>query len=126
MPQSFGPSIVPSGQEQTVSNQTVSDQTVYLVVNNFGSLGVSYVETDIDKADLETTIAAPLTGQYNDPLRVVAFNTAEGWAKDVSADIAREIMRRVDELPSSLAAFVERGLNVMTTKITFGDMRSTG
>src|SRR5437899_9771235 len=26
-----------------------------------------------------------------DPLRVVAFNTADGWMRDVTADIAREL-----------------------------------
>ena len=26
-----------------------------------------------------------------DPLRVVAFNTADGWMHDVTADIAREL-----------------------------------
>src|SRR5215470_13897092 len=29
-----------------------------------------------------------------DPLRVVAFNTAEGWMRDVTADIAREVRFR--------------------------------
>jgi hypothetical protein len=55
-----------------------------------------------------------MSGQYNDPVCVVAFNTVERWAQDVSEDIAREIMRRLDlvgdELPSSLEGFVERHL----------------
>ena len=29
-----------------------------------------------------------------DPLRVVAFNTADGWMRDVTADIAREVRFR--------------------------------
>ena len=29
-----------------------------------------------------------------DPLRVVAFNTADGWMRDVTADIARELRLR--------------------------------
>ena len=29
-----------------------------------------------------------------DPLRVVAFNTADGWMRDVTADIARELRFR--------------------------------
>jgi hypothetical protein len=45
---------------------------------------------------------------------VVAFNTAEHWAEDVSEDVAREIMHRLDlaggALPSSLAAFVDSHL----------------
>jgi hypothetical protein len=104
MRRSWTPSIVPNGTDQTYS----------LVINNFGTLGASFVETDVEKADLETTITALMSGQHNDPLRVVAFNTAEHWAEDASADIAREIVRRLglagDELPSSLEAFVDRHL----------------
>jgi len=44
----------------------------------------------------------------------MAFNTAERWAADVSEDVARKVMRRIDlagdELVSSLEAFVERHL----------------
>jgi hypothetical protein len=40
MGRSFVPSIVPSGD----------DQTVYLVINNFGNLGAAFPETDVDKA----------------------------------------------------------------------------
>jgi hypothetical protein len=56
------------------------DQTVYLVINNFGNLGTAFPETDIDKADLETLIGDLMSGQYSDPVRVVAFNTAEQWS----------------------------------------------
>jgi hypothetical protein len=46
-----------------------------------------------------------MSGQFNDPVRVVAFNTTERWSEDVSEDVAREITRRLglagDELPSS-------------------------
>jgi hypothetical protein len=35
-----------------------------------------------------------MTVQYNAPARVVAFNLAEGWSKDVSKDVAREILER--------------------------------
>jgi hypothetical protein len=52
-----------------------------------------------------------LTGQFNNPLRVIAFNIAEGWARDVSEDIAWELTCRVtaDEkaLTAPTRAFVE-------------------
>src|SRR5450755_4670211 len=102
MGRSFVPSIVPSGH----------DQTVYLVINSFGNLGTAFPETDVDKADLETLIGDLMCGQYSDPVRVVAFNTAEHWAEDASGDVAREIMRRLDlagrEMPPSIEAFIER------------------
>jgi hypothetical protein len=32
-------------------------------------------------------------GQYSNALKVLAFNTAEGWSWDVSVDIAREVLQ---------------------------------
>jgi len=104
MPRSWTPSIVPNG----------TDQTVYLVLNAFGSLGRAYCEASEGRSDLETTISDLMSGQYDNPLRVVAFNTAERWSEDVSRDIAREIMRRVglagEALPASLEGFVDSHL----------------
>jgi hypothetical protein len=97
MRRNWTPSIVP----------TEHDQTIYLVVNNFRHLGTAFTETDVEQADLETVITDLMSGQYSDPVRVVAFNTAEHWAEDVSEDVALEILRRVDELPSSIEAFIE-------------------
>ena len=104
MRRSWTPSIVPNGK----------DQTIYLVLNDFGDLGRAYCEASEDRSDLETTISDLICGQYDNPVRIVAFNTAERWSKDASEDIAREIMRPLglagDELPSSLEPFVGRHL----------------
>jgi hypothetical protein len=35
-----------------------------------------------------------LEGQYSNPVRIIAFNVAEGWVRDGSEDIAREIRQR--------------------------------
>jgi hypothetical protein len=51
-----------------------------------------------------------LDGQYESPVRIVAFNTAEGWSRDVTVDIADELRRRYvefDEVPESVLAFLE-------------------
>jgi hypothetical protein len=80
----------------------------------FGQLGRAYCEASEDRSDLKTTISDLISGQYDNPVRVVAFNTGESWSEDVSEDIAREIMRRLGlaggELPSSLEGFVKRHL----------------
>jgi hypothetical protein len=78
------PNIVPYG----------ADQTVYLVVDRFGQLGSVYRETEVEQTDLETIITDLMNGQFNDPVRVVAFNTLEHWSDDVSAEIAVEIQIR--------------------------------
>jgi hypothetical protein len=33
-------------------------------------------------------------GEYSNPVRVVAFNTVEGWSRDVTEDIARALLDR--------------------------------
>ena len=98
----WAPSVVPSGH----------DQTVYLVLDDFGRDGRCYRETEIERTDLETTISDLMLGQYNNPTAVVAFNLAEEWARDVSPAIAAEIRRRADladdDLSSTTAYFVDR------------------
>jgi hypothetical protein len=88
------------------------DVTVYLVVNDFGSLGRAFVETDIAEADRETVIRDFLSGQYSNALRVVAFNTAEGWSRDVSEEIAGELLDRAfdadDNLSEDTKRFIDR------------------
>jgi hypothetical protein len=96
------PSIVP--------NET--DQSIYKVEDDLGRDGRVRPEADAEKTDLETVIADLLAGQYKDPVRVIGFNTAEGWSEDVSADVAQELRRRCDEqmrdIPFFLQDFVDR------------------
>ena len=85
---------------------------VYLVAEDFGKLGRAWREADYEATDLETVIEDLLSGQYNNPIRVVAFNTEERWSEDVSEDVAQELRRRCDlearDVPSSIQDFVER------------------
>lgn len=60
------------------------DQNVYLVLDCFDRLGCAWRKSDVESTDLETVISDLMSGQYNDPQRVVAFNTSEQWAEDVS------------------------------------------
>jgi hypothetical protein len=72
----------------------VFDVTGHIVMNDFGRLGIAYVETDAAEGDRATIIENILTRQYSYPLRVVALNTHEGWSRDVTEDIAREVLSR--------------------------------
>jgi hypothetical protein len=96
------PSIVPDGD----------DQNVYLVMDDFGRRGRAFRETGVERADLEAVIMDMLEGQYQNPVRVVGFNTAEKWSEDVSGDVAHELRRRCDlqqrDVPFYLEDFVER------------------
>jgi hypothetical protein len=91
------------------------DQDIYLVLDDFGRLGLAWRETDPDDTDRETVIRDLLDGQYSDPVRVVCFNTAEGWSRDVSEDIANALRERCDlemrEALPNIQGFIERHEN---------------
>lgn len=102
MRKSWTPSIGPRGD----------DQDVYLVVDDLGRLGRVWREADVELTDFETVVTDMLDGQYTNPIGVFCFNSEEGWSRDVSEDVARELLRRCDlaghEVPASLIEFVER------------------
>ena len=54
----------------------------------------SWRETDEAGTNRATLVRNLLDGQYENPVRIVAFNTAEGWRRDVTVDIADELRRR--------------------------------
>ena len=87
------------------------DVTVHIVLNDFGPLGRAYVETDEAEADEATIVQNILSGQYSCPVGVVAFNAAEGWARDVTEDIAWAVLnlaRREDRsIGQSAQEFLE-------------------
>jgi len=95
------PSIVPGPPED-----------VYIVINHYGRFGTAFAETDLDRANYETTVADLMSGQHNDPLRVIRFNPETDQAEDVSHAIAQEILRRLglegDDVPSELEGFIDR------------------
>jgi hypothetical protein len=86
-----------------------ADQTIYLVVEGSGPEGIA---RQTERADIETVIADLLSGQFSDPIEVVAFNTLEHWSDDLSKAIATEIRCRCDiegyDVPVYLDEFVGR------------------
>jgi hypothetical protein len=99
------PPLVPDEQPYNV--------TVYLVLNDFGQLGCSYLETDEAEADEKTVVSNIISGQYSNPIRVVAFNTVEGWSRDVTEDIAHAVLEREEsysDISDPAKKFVDRVL----------------
>jgi hypothetical protein len=97
------PSIVPSDR---------LDRDIYLVLEDFGArAGCAWRETDEADTDRETVLRDLLSGQYPHPLRIVAFNPVEGWSRDASEEVARELARRTAEegreLSEPLQEFIE-------------------
>jgi hypothetical protein len=85
-----------------------ADETAYVVVDSLGAGR----EAESERADLEAVIRDLLSGQFNCPIRIVAFNTLEHWTADVSRDVAAEIQSQSDmdglPVPEHLRDFVDR------------------
>ncbi|MGC2159042.1 MAG: hypothetical protein WA662_22005 [Pseudolabrys sp.] len=79
------------------------DVTVHIVLNDFGPLGRAYVAADETDADEATIVENILSGQYSHPVRVIAFNTAEGWARDVTEDIAQAVLSKAQHEHRSIS-----------------------
>ncbi|RXH38285.1 hypothetical protein [Bradyrhizobium zhanjiangense] len=93
-----------------VSSQIVpygADETLFVVIDRRDEA----TEIRIERSDLEATIGELVAGCFNDPIKVISFNTLEHWMKDISTDVAGEIRARCEiygiELPDYLSDFVE-------------------
>ena len=96
--------------EANVSRPTVpygADQTLFVVIDRRDK----GTEIRVERSDLEATISELVGGCFNDPIKVISFNTLEHWMKDISTEIAGEIRARCDidgiRLPDYLSDFVE-------------------
>jgi hypothetical protein len=98
---SQSPSIVPEDD----------NREVYLVLDDFGGrIGRAWRETN-EETDRAAIIRDLLGSQYVNPVRIVAFNTAEGWSRDVSFEIAAELEERCAErgdIPACLRDILRR------------------
>jgi hypothetical protein len=94
------PSIAPQGP----------DQDTYLVLDDFGRIGRAWRETGEDAADRETLIRNLLSGEYSNPVRIIAFNIVGGWSRDATIEIADEVRllwAESDDVPDSILQFTE-------------------
>jgi hypothetical protein len=94
------PSIVPNDR---------LDRDSYLVLEDFSN-GTAFRETD-EGVTYIRLIDDLLTGQYDRPLRIVAFNPAQGWSRDASDAIAGTLEEHIAfegrEVPDGLREFIE-------------------
>jgi hypothetical protein len=88
--------------------------TIHIVLNDFGEQpGRAFLETDEAEADEWTIVSNIISGEYSNPVRVVAFNIAEGWSRDVTEDIAQAVIERErseNHFSKAAKEFVERTL----------------
>jgi hypothetical protein len=83
-----------------------------LFINRYCRFGTAFAETDLERADLETTISDLMSGQHCDPLRVIRFNPETDQSEDVSHAVAQEVLRRLGlegrSVPSEPEDFIDR------------------
>jgi len=104
-----------STQTPPLAPKLSDNVTVHIVLNDFGNLGRAYVETDEEEADEWTVVSKIMDGEYSNPARVVAFNIAEGWSRDVTEAIAQAVAKRgrsENHFRKAAKEFVERTLGV--------------
>lgn len=98
----LSPSIMPPGDERDV----------YMVLNDFGRLGAAWCEAHENETYREIVIRDLIACQYDSPLRVIMFNTHRGTSRDVSAEIAAELVERCGDRPEGppecLHDFIDR------------------
>lgn len=92
--------------------------TVYQVLDDLGKLGHIWREIAEVSANEQAVIDDILSGQYVRPLRVVAFNTDDGWSRDVTGEIAAKLLDAVGTQGRSLGTaaweFIERATAAAT------------
>jgi hypothetical protein len=91
------PSIVPGAPED-----------YYIVIDHYGRLGTAFAETDLDRANYETTIADLMSGQHSDPQRVVMFNPDTNRAHAIAQEILRRLGLEGRDVPTELEGFINR------------------
>jgi hypothetical protein len=90
------------------------EEPVHLVLCDFGRLGLAYRETDPVTTG-RAVVESMLAGEYDKPVRVIAFSVSEGWARDVSEDVANEVLERARKeariIPAGTKRFLEELLD---------------
>ena len=77
-------------------------------------------EIGADKANEATIVQWIIEGQFSRPIKIVAFNTEDGWSRDVTLDIAMRLLDLNQEgvaLGAAAREFVERVTGQSATAI---------
>jgi hypothetical protein len=57
-----------------------------------------------------------ISGEHRNQVRVVAFNTVEGWSRDISEDIANEVLDRTYDADATLGVGTKRFIDMHLTR----------
>src|SRR5262249_17823522 len=97
------------------------EHTTYLLLDEMTNQHVSiWPEISADQAKEATIVQWIIEGQFSRPIKIVAFNTDDGWSRDVTHDIAAKLLvlnQNGVALGAAAREFVERvtGQSATTT-----------
>ena len=85
-------------------------RVIHVVLDDFGKHGRAIREADENFTNFDDVVENILSGQYENPQRIFAFDPDEGWARDVTAEVATEVRRRIESgsVGSRARTFLER------------------
>ena len=93
------------------------NNNVYLVLDELPTFGRVWRELSEESANEQTILKLIANGDFLRPVRVIAFNLDEGWSRDVTDDIAQELLERdasKNDLSEPAKTFVGRVLDTAT------------
>src|SRR6202008_3431160 len=86
--------------------------TIHMLLDDFGRSGRAWREMDEEQTAKCDIVNQIIDGEFNRPVKIVAFNLEEGWVRDVTEDIARAVLETASAedrtLGRAAAEFVER------------------
>src|SRR5262249_30612531 len=97
-----------------------TEHTTYLLMDEIGDYGNLWREMSETETNKATIVQWIIDGQVNRPVRVVAFNTEDGWSHDMTRNIASRLLdlnRSGVALGAAAREFVERVTRKSATAI---------
>jgi len=97
-----------------------TDHTTYLLLDEIGEYGNLWREMSESETNEATIVQWMIEGQVIRPVRVIAFNTDEGWSRDITDDIATKLLdlnQNGVALGAAAREFVERVTGQSATAI---------
>jgi hypothetical protein len=66
---------------------------VYLVLDELVTFGRVWRELSEEAANEQTVLELIANGEFHRPMRVIVFNTAEGWSRDDTVDLGFKLLQ---------------------------------
>ena len=94
------------------------NNNVYLVLDELLTFGRVWRELSEEAANEQTVLELIANGEFNRPVRVIVFNTAEGWSRDDTVAVGfklLEMSRGGHVLGDAARQLVERATGLVPT-----------